>query len=204
MKKALLLLFLASLTYARPYLYDYSCNSLYDDYKESYSKISQNNYFMYDYYCKELGKKLDRIEFSSPEEEMIANEEYLKHQQLTLGIACEQITKQIPVYYKKNYCELIQSNNVQKVQKTTRADVSKVELKQIAPSVQYKNTPQLKMKETHIYGINDIKLFRDKKDTVLIESSIGNFAVPIKDLKEAERINFTVELSHKLNTLIKE
>lgn len=202
--KMFLLLIIVSSTYAEPYIYNYGCDSLYDDYKKSYSKISSNDYYMYKYYCKELGKQLDRIEFSSPEEEIRANEEYLKYQQLTLGIACEQITKQIPVYYKKNYCELIQSNNVEKVHKPTQVDAPKVELKkEVAPSVQYKNTPQLKIKEMHIYDVTEIKYFRDKKDIIMVESSTGNFAIPLTEIESAKRINFTPELSKQIDILIK-
>jgi hypothetical protein len=203
MKKILLLLVAVSYMYSKPYIYDYSCDSLYDDYKDSYENISSVNFSSYDYYCKKLGVKRDRIEFSSPEEEARANEEYLRHQQLTLGVACEQVIKKIPVYYKKDYCQLLQSNSAEKVQKTTQLDTPKVVPKQVVePAVRYKNTPQLKVNELHIYNVTDVKYFRNKTDVVMIESSTGSFAIPISEIVNAERINFTPTLSQKIDAIV--
>ncbi|MCK9373426.1 MAG: hypothetical protein M0P91_09520 [Sulfuricurvum sp.] len=202
MKKIILATIAVSSLYARSYIYDYSCDSLYSDYKESYYDISHSNYFRYDTYCKELGKKLDRSIFSSPEEEARANEEYLKHQQLTLGIACEQIIKKIPVYYKKDYCAIFESKQV--AQQAIQATAPNLEpKKQIDPAIQYKNTPQLKLSKLHIYGITNIEYFRDKKNIIMVESSTGNFALPLTEIVNAERINFTTELSQKINDVLR-
>ncbi len=72
----------------------------------------------------------------------------------------------------------------------------------IEPAVRYKNTPQLKVNELHIYNVTDVKYFRDKKDVVMIESSTGNFALPISEIVNAERINFTPTLSQKIDAIV--
>ena len=54
-----------------------------------------------------------------------------------------------------------------------------------------------------MYGIKDIKPFRDQTETLMVESATGNFALPKNDLINAEKINFTPELSVKFQTLLR-
>ncbi len=211
MKKMVLLAMVVSSVYAR-YDYDYSCDALYSDYKGAYSNVNASSlHYGYSYgyrtYCKTLGEKLDRSNFSSAEEEAHANAEYLKHKKRTYGVACAQIQKNIPVYYKKEYCDIVQSIDDQESGQS-RVRVSTptpqpVQRAPIDPAVQYKKAPQLKIGALKMYGVKDIKPFRDQTETLMVESATGNFALPKNDLINAEKINFTPELSVKFQTLLR-
>lgn len=157
--------------------------------------------------CNILGKKLDRSEFDSAEEEAHANAEYLKHKKRTYGVACAQIQKNIPVYYKKEYCDIVQSiDNQESGQSRVRVSTpapQPIQRAPIDPAVQYKKAPQFKIGALKMYGIKDIKPFRDQTETLMVESATGNFALPKNDLINAEKINFTPELSVKFQTLLR-
>mgnify|MGYP006971714644 CR=1 FL=1 len=56
----------------------------------------------------------------------------------------------------------------------------------------YKNTPQIKLGDLHIYGIKSIEPFKDNK--YIIKAVNRTFALPKDKLNEAEKINFTSEL----------
>lgn len=208
MKKMVLLVMVVSSVSAgyNRYHYDYSCDALYRDYKGLYSNLMDDGYD-YRERCKELGEKLDRSHFDSPEEEAQANAEYLKHQKRTLGVACAQIPQNIPVYYKKEYCDVVKSIDDQEAgytaQKTPQPIPQPVQRAPIDPAVRYKKAPQLKIGALTMYGIKEIKPFRDQKETLMVESATGTFALPKSDLINAEKINFTPELSVKFQTLLR-
>jgi hypothetical protein len=207
MKKSILLVVAVTSIYARSYNY-YNCDSLYDSYKREYNnasgKSSYNEETAYQRYCFEiLGKAPDKSSYSisEPEDQV----RFLEIQKRTLGVACEQIQKGIEISYKHEYCDILRSfdTNVQNTPKLVENEVKQTQRKKIDPAKEYKNTPQLKMSELHIYGITNIKYFRDKKDIVMVESLTGNFALPLSVIASAERINFTSALSQKIDTLIR-
>ena len=151
--------------------------------------------------------KLDRSHFDSEEEEAEANAEHLKHEKRTLGVACAQVQQHIPVYYKKEYCDVVKSIDDKEAgytaQRTPKPAPQPVQRAPIDPAVQYKKAPQLKIGALTMYGIKDIKPFRDQKETLMVESVTGTFALPKSDLINAEKINFTPELSGKFQTLLR-
>lgn len=207
MKKTFLLLIAVS-SMVRAYDY-YSCDNLYDSYKRSYNQAS-GQYSMYKeqayrHNCIEiLGKAPDKSNYliNEPEDQV----RYLEIQKRTLGVACKQIEKGIQILYKHEYCDLLRSFDVAQVSQhtstTTVNEIKPVQRKQIDPAIQYKNTPQLELNELHIYGINAVSNFKNKIDTILIEASTGRYAIPVNDLKDAKRINFTPELSQRLDALL--
>jgi len=207
MKKMVLLAMVVSSVSAGYYNYDYSCDALYRDYKSKYSYVSSYGNSYYIEYCQRLGQKLDRREFSSAEEEAQANAEYSKHQKRTLGVICAQVPQNIPVYYKKEYCDVVKSIDDQEAgytaQKTPQPIPQPVQRAPIDPAVRYKKAPQLKIGALTIYGIKEIKPFRDQKETLIVESATGTFALPKNDLINAEKMNFTPELSVKFQTLLR-
>jgi len=207
MKKMFLLLIAVS-SMARSYNY-YSCDDLYSQYKSDYNDASgQYSYRKedaYKRYCIEgLGKAPDKSSYSinEPEDQI----RFLEIQKRTLGVACMQIAKGIQISYKHEYCDILRSFDIEQISKNTSiptANESKtIQRKQIDPAIQYKNTPQLELNELHIYGINVISNFKNKIDTILIESSTGRYAIPVQDLRGAKRINFTPELSQRLDALL--
>jgi hypothetical protein len=208
MKKIILLTIAASSIYARSYDY-YSCDDLYSRYKSEYNNASGQYAYRkqdaYTHYCNEiLGKAPDKSSYSvnEPEDQI----KFLEIQKRTLGIACTQIAKGIQVSYKHEYCDILRSFDIAQVSQNTSMpavnEIKPIQRKQIDPAIQYKNTPQLELNELHIYGINVVSNFKNKMDTILIESSTGRYAIPIKDVRDAKRINFTPELSQKLDALL--
>lgn len=208
MKKVFLLLIAVSSAYAGSYNY-YNCDSLYGSYKNAYNDASGKNSYnrnkedIYKRYCiEQLGKAPDKSSYAiaEPEDQV----RFLEIQKRTLGVACEQIQKGIEISYKHEYCEILRSlDNVQPTLKIVENEVKQIQRKEIDPAIQYKNTPQLELGELHIYGINTLSNFKNKTDTILIESSTGRYAIPAKDLRDAKRINFTSELSQRLDALLR-
>jgi len=177
------------------------CNYLYSIYKIKYQYASSA--------CLQLGK-VDRT--SAFIEEAQDEVDFLEFQKKTLGVACEQVQNGIPVSFKNNYCERIMNGSIiqQESKISTQANSDKVQqydkqssdVKVVDPAIQYKNSPQLQLNKLHIYGVNNFSYFRDRTDTIMVESSIGNFAIPKIELINSKRINFTSELSQKLDTLV--
>lgn len=172
-----------------------NCDNMYLQYRYSYQYAQHN--------CSDLGKipKLD-LSINEAQDEI----DFLEYQQKTLGVACEQIKNDMPLLYKSEYCHLLMNNLLfqQKPQETSNQNIQSNDKRAIPidPAIQYKNAPQVKMKKLHIYDVKDMEYFRDKKEIIFIKSSIGNFAVPIEELQNAETINFTQELMQKMSMLL--
>lgn len=66
----------------------------------------------------------------------------------------------------------------------------------------YKDTPQIVSSQLEAYNITKISPFRDSTDKVMIESSSGNFAIPIAVLKTVSTAHFTPELLEQWNRLV--
>lgn len=181
------------------------CNMMYIFYKSEYQIVSNAKY--YDP-CLKLGK-VDRSGFDieEPQDEI----DYLEYQKKTLGLACEQVSKKEQVLFKNDYCLFLRSSQKQQFsQNDSKVNSNNaqqfiqpnIQAKIIDPSIKFKNSPQLKMPTLHVYGVKNISYFRDKAEIVLIESEIGNYAVPAQEVKKAERINFKSELSQSLDALL--
>lgn len=207
MKKTLLLLIAVS-SMARSYD-NYSCDDLYRRYKSDYNDASgQYSYRKQDAYrkyCSEvLGKAPDKGSYfiEEPEDQV----KFLEIQKRTLGVACSQIEQGLQISYKHEYCNILRSFDVEQVSQNTSKpmvnEIKPIQRKQIDPAVQYKKAPQLKLSDLQIYGVTNIRAFRDQKEIIMIESSTGNFALPKSKIMSAERINFTPELSQKIDVLI--
>ena len=207
MKKIVLLLIVATSLYASGYYKRMleNCDQMYSAYKNDYKLVTyfaeRSSLISFDP-CTKLGK-VNRS--SSLIEEAQDEIDFLEFQQKTVGIACEQVKKGINISFKSDYCSHLSSTNSQSMDKPINSEIKQYEVsvqkKQIDPAVQYKKAPQLKLSNMHIYGIKNITYFRDKKDIVMIESSTGNFALPLNVIVSAERINFTSELSQKIDAL---
>jgi len=208
MKKIIFLLVMEYVIYAggtyRRMLND--CNQMYIQYKLQYTLASNSR--STDRLCSQLGI-VDRRSFmiEDPQDEI----DYLEYQKKTLGLACEQIRRGTLVSYKNDYCIYVMTSNIQPLTKKASEDQKFIAeqyynkaqaAKVIDPSIQYKNTPQLELNELHIYGINTMSVFKNKKDMILIESSTGRFAIPVQEVRDAKRINFTAELTQKLDALL--
>lgn len=207
MKKMLLLLVIEYVIYAGGGSYGRmlnNCNSMYMQYKLQYRFVSYPG--LKNRYCSQLGTvDKQNLMIEDPQDEI----DYLEYQKKTLGLACEQVSRGIEVSYKNEYCIYVMTSNIQPLAKKASEDKKFIaeeyqsrakEAKVIDPSIQYKNNPQLIMDKLQIYGVKNISNFRDKTDTVLIESAIGRFAVPVIELKEAKCINLTLELTQKFNS----
>lgn len=66
----------------------------------------------------------------------------------------------------------------------------------------YKDAPQIVSSQLEAYNITKISPFRDSTDKVMIESSSGNFAIPIAVLKTVSTSHFTPELLEQWNRLV--
>ena len=66
-------------------------------------------------------------------------------------------------------------------------------------SQRYKDAPQIVSPQLEVYNITKISPFRDSTDKVMIESSSGNFAIPIAVLKTVSTAHFTPELLEQWN-----
>lgn len=179
-----------------------NCDLMYSLYKINYSYASSS--------CLKLGK-VDRASLMI--EEAQDEIDFLEFQQKTLGIACEQVKNGIPVSFKNDYCaRIMNSSTVQQESKISTSSNSDMlqqndkesnQVNRIDPAIEYKNSPQLQMNKLQIYGVNNLSYFRDRLDIIMVESSTGNFAVPKTEIINAKRINFTPQLSEKIDTLTK-
>ncbi len=177
------------------------CNMMYIYYKSEYQIVSNTK--SYDP-CLRLGK-VDRSSFAieEPQDEI----DFLEFQKKTLGVACEQVRNGIQVSFKNDYCmNLTKQSTVNTIKPSLPPSQQSIQRIQQAepvdPAVKFKNTPQLKLEKLHIYAVKNISHFRGKNDVFMIESEMGNFAVPIEEIKKAEQINFTAELTQKLDALL--
>jgi adenine specific DNA methylase Mod len=55
----------------------------------------------------------------------------------------------------------------------------------------FKNEPQLKLGNLHIFGITSVKPFKGNK--IMIKAANGTFALPKDKYEKAEKINFNIE-----------
>jgi len=69
-------------------------------------------------------------------------------------------------------------------------------------SQRYKDAPQIVSPQLEAYNISKISPFRDSTDKVMIESSSGNFAIPIAVLKTVSTAHFTPELLEQWNRFV--
>lgn len=67
----------------------------------------------------------------------------------------------------------------------------------------YKDAPQIVSPQLEVYNITKISPFRDSADKMMIESSSGNFAIPIAVLKTVSTAHFTPELLEQWNRWVK-
>lgn len=208
MKQILFILIMTSSIYASGYykrmLYD--CDQMYSAYKNDYRLVA--------YFAERSGMvgfdpctKLGKVNRSSSLIEEAQDEvDFLEFQRKTLGVACEQIKMGIKISFKSEYCNNGLSTNSQPTITQANNEPKKYEesvpVKQIDPAIKYKKSPQLKLSKLHIYDIRNITYFREQKEIILIESSLGNYAIPKNELTNAERINFTPELSQRLDALL--
>lgn len=209
MKKTILLFLLTSSLYASGYykrmLYD--CDQMYSAYKNDYNLVTyfaqRSSMISFDP-CIKLGK-VNRS--SSLIEEAQDEIDFLEFQKKTLGIACEQVKQGIKISFKSEYCGNLYSVTSIHADTPAKNEIKKnettIEIKKIDPAIKYKKSPQLKLSNLHIYGVSNITPFREQKEILMIESSLGNYALPKNKLINAEKINFTPELSQKLDELLK-
>lgn len=177
------------------------CNQMYSLYKINYAYASVQ--------CLKLGQ-VNRTSLAI--EEAQDEVDFLEFQKKTLGVACEQVKNGIPVSFKNDYCErVMNSSTIQQESKiSTQSNSDKLQqydkqsnqAKIIDPAIQYKNSPQLQMSKLQIYGVSNLSYFRDRSDIIMVESSIGSFAVPKTEILNAKQINFTPQLSKKIDALI--
>lgn len=210
MKKLILLTLITSSIYASGFSKSMmgDCNYMYtmykSDYRSVYYYVQHSNITRFDP-CTELGKVKRTSSFIEEAQDEIY---FLEYQKKTLGLACEQVKQGIEISYKSEYCKNLTSSSSQQivysepVKKQTVQYQKQVEIKQIDPAIKYKNTPQLILSKLRIYNITNITYFREQKEFILIESSIGNYAIPKNEIVNAERINFTSGLSQKLDNLL--
>jgi len=213
MKKLILLSVAVSTIYASKY----NCQYLYTAYKSHYNNLSLYNYRnaypnardldqrlrdVYQKYCiEQLGQAPDKSSYSiqEPEDQI----KFLENQKRTLGVACVQIERKLEISYESEYCAILNTFNsypiTENTQKPIQLTPQPIQRKPIDPAVEYKKAPQLMLSNLQIYGVTNIKAFRDQKETVMVESATGNYALPKSDLMNAERINFTTELTQKMD-----
>lgn len=208
MKKTLLLLLITSSLYASGYYKKmiYDCDQMYSTYKNDYSLVTyfaqRSSMISFDP-CSKLGK-VNRS--SSLIEEAQDEVDFLEFQKRTLGVACQQVKQGIKVSYKSEYCSSLYTVTSIQADTPTKNEIQKyaapIQIKQIDPALKYKKSPQLKLSKLHIYDVRNITHFREQKEIIMVESSLGSYAIPKNELISAEKINFTPELIQQLDILL--
>lgn len=179
-----------------------NCDLMYIDYKYAYLLIVTQN---------DSSGRCKQIDELSIYDKMLVNEEVDEQlarsiKQKTFGVACAQAQTNEKILYKNEYCnryiyaqQVINEESKQSFTVQTAVVDTKRSINNIPLAEQYKNTPQLKLDKLHIYGITNFSKFRDSTQVILVESKIGNYAIPINELVGAKRINFSNELSNLLD-----
>lgn len=194
-----------------------NCSSMYREYRDYYTKISQDyykNYSMSDknHPCSQINelKSYEKLYIY----EKIDEKQALEVKSKTLGVACYQKKWGIEMLYQTGYCDRYVYTEPSKTEQfqidepkhakntsqtpTQQTIASKQDLAKI-----HKNSPQLVLENLHIYDIQKMSFFRKQNDVVMVESSTGNYAVPKHELMAAKRINFTPQLEENINSLLK-
>jgi hypothetical protein len=102
----------------------------------------------------------------------------------------EERNRQISEYNKRKV-EMANEEYYRKIQRRNKPkeNYNRTEyIEEIDYEKKYKNQPQLKLDDLHIYGIKSIKPFKNNK--LIIKAENGTFALPKEKFEEAEKINF--------------
>lgn len=125
----------------------------------------------------------------------------------TAKVACEHSSHDLPLFFKDEYCKQYVFKQIPSLDnnKLSFKDSSNFQTSSFVPSPdlskKYKNSPQLVTDKLHLYNVTNISFFRDKKDVLFIESSSGNYAIPLSVVLESKKINFTNFLTSKIPSL---
>jgi len=119
----------------------------------------------------------------------LEKERYEDKQEEIRKIEKQRLNHEAEMANKKKFQELREKNLRKQQNSNQKTNYVK---KEYNPK-NFKKKPQIKLNDLHILGVKSIKPF--KKDKYIIKATNGTFALPKEKLEEAEKINFTKELS---------
>lgn len=182
------------------------CNYMYGTYKNDYESSSYKRIGRFD--CSDWAYSTVNLTSSNYYIESNNDIESAKiFADKTAKVACEHSSHDLPLLFKDDYCKQyvfrqIPSNDNNKL---LLKDSSNLQTSSFVESpnlsIKYKNSPQLITDKLHLYNVTNISFFRDKKDVLFIESSSGNYAIPLSVVLESKKINFTNFLTSKIPSL---